>query len=116
MDESVYREALGLAAASREALAEILQEYDCLMTFSAPGEAPRSATGTGDSVFNRAWTTIGAPCITLPVGIGERPDCRWACSLSMLSAMTFACWTRRNRSNARCWPLERRGRGAPYFA
>ncbi|MBV7481822.1 amidase [Bordetella sp. BOR01] len=67
----VYQEALALAAEGRRALAQALEGYDCLMTFSAPGEAPRLTTGTGDSVFNRTWTTIGAPCITLPFGLGQ---------------------------------------------
>ena len=45
-----------------------MRGFDSLITFSAPGAAPVWAEGTGDSAFNRIWTTIGAPCITLPVG------------------------------------------------
>lgn len=66
--EADYRSALAAGAEGRQALAEGMQGFDSLITFSAPGAAPIWAEGTGDSTFNRIWTTIGAPCITLPVG------------------------------------------------
>jgi Asp-tRNA(Asn)/Glu-tRNA(Gln) amidotransferase A subunit family amidase len=65
-----YCAALTLSTECREALTKALGENDILMTFPAPGEAPLFEAGTGDSIFNRAWTTIGAPCITLPFGRG----------------------------------------------
>ena len=37
---------------------------------SAPSEAPASLASTGDPVFNRAWTLLGVPCITIPHGKG----------------------------------------------
>ncbi|MGH8765055.1 MAG: amidase family protein, partial [Burkholderiales bacterium] len=54
----------------RRALADRMREVDFLLTPSAPGEAPRSHDTTGDSVFNRAWTLLGVPCVTLPFGKG----------------------------------------------
>ena len=66
--EADYRSALAAGVEGRQALAEGMQGFDSLITFSAPGAAPILAEGTGDSAFNRIWTTIGAPCITLPVG------------------------------------------------
>jgi amidase len=36
----------------------------------APSEAPRSHASTGDPVFNRAWTLLGVPCVTVPHGKG----------------------------------------------
>ncbi len=42
---------------------------DALLTPAAPGEAPPLQT-TGDSVFNRTWTSLGVPAIALPVGTG----------------------------------------------
>jgi len=42
---------------------------DGLLTPSAPGEAPPIAT-TGDSVFNRTWTSLGVPAVHLPTGAG----------------------------------------------
>ncbi|MDO9026047.1 amidase [Zwartia sp.] len=51
--------------------AHAMKGVDALLTFSAPGEAPLKKDGTGLSTFNRAWTTIGAPCLTLPFGKGD---------------------------------------------
>ncbi len=44
-------------------------KIDAILTPSAPGEAPPMAT-TGDSVFNRLWSTLGVPAIQIPVGTG----------------------------------------------
>jgi Asp-tRNA(Asn)/Glu-tRNA(Gln) amidotransferase A subunit family amidase len=43
---------------------------DVLLTPSAPDEAPKGLASTGDSLFNRNWTLLGVPCITLPAGTG----------------------------------------------
>jgi len=51
--------------------AHAMKGVDALLTLSAPGEAPLKKDGTGLSTFNRAWTTIGAPCLTLPFGQGD---------------------------------------------
>ena len=49
---------------------DAMQGVDVLLTFSAPGQAPLVEDGTGASTFNRVWTTLGAPCLTLPAGKG----------------------------------------------
>jgi len=54
----------------RRALADRMREVDFLLTPSAPSEAPRSHESTGDPVFNRAWTLLGVPCVTVPHGKG----------------------------------------------
>ncbi|HET7364279.1 MAG TPA: amidase [Burkholderiales bacterium] len=54
----------------RRQLAEKLREVDFLLTPSAPSEAPASLESTGDPVFNRAWTLLGVPCVTVPLGKG----------------------------------------------
>ena len=54
----------------RRALAQDLREFDFLLTPSAQSEAPASLASTGDPVFNRAWTLLGNPCVTLPHGRG----------------------------------------------
>lgn len=56
----------------RRALAQAMRELDFLLTPSAPGEAPASLASTGDPVFNRAWTLLGVPCVTLPHGRGPQ--------------------------------------------
>jgi Asp-tRNA(Asn)/Glu-tRNA(Gln) amidotransferase A subunit family amidase len=45
-----------------------MREFDFLLTPPAPGAAPASLASTGDPVFNRAWTLLGVPCVTLPFG------------------------------------------------
>ena len=54
----------------RRALMEAMREVDFLLTPSAPSEAPASLASTGNPVFNRAWTLLGVPCITIPHGKG----------------------------------------------
>jgi Asp-tRNA(Asn)/Glu-tRNA(Gln) amidotransferase A subunit family amidase len=56
----------------RRALADSMAEIDFLLAPSAPSEAPASLASTGDPVFNRAWTLLGVPCVTLPYGEGPR--------------------------------------------
>lgn len=70
MSRDAYEEALGIAATARDALIRGMADVDALLSFSAPGEAPLATSGTGSSAFNRIWTTIGAPCLTLPFGRG----------------------------------------------
>lgn len=63
---------LARAAHCRALFQDAMQGVDALLTFSAPGEAPFTAEGTGASTFNRIWSTIGAPCLTLPAGTGSK--------------------------------------------
>jgi len=41
-------------------------ECDAMLVPAAAGEAPRGLGNTGDPVFNRMWTMLGVPCVTLP--------------------------------------------------
>jgi Asp-tRNA(Asn)/Glu-tRNA(Gln) amidotransferase A subunit family amidase len=68
----VYREAQQLAAAGRRALDELFGRFDLLLAPSAPGEAPEGLSATGDPLFNRMWTLLHVPCITLPIGAGPK--------------------------------------------
>ena len=52
--------------------AEGADGIDILLTPSAIGEAPKGITHTGDSLFNRNWTLLGAPCIHLPTTTGPQ--------------------------------------------
>jgi Asp-tRNA(Asn)/Glu-tRNA(Gln) amidotransferase A subunit family amidase len=47
-----------------------MRDYDFLLTLSAPDEAPKGFETTGSPVFNRIWTWLGVPCVTLPFGHG----------------------------------------------
>jgi len=66
-----YVEAQDLLFSARLAHQEFMaaNHLDALLTPSAPGEAPPLKT-TGDSVFNRVWTSLGVPAIHLPVRLG----------------------------------------------
>jgi len=60
--------AKALATKCRNRLAQAWRDFDVILTPAAPGAAPRGIERTGDPVFNRAWTLLGAPCISLPAG------------------------------------------------
>ncbi|MBM3531544.1 MAG: amidase [Alphaproteobacteria bacterium] len=62
------------AEATREtAIATVdafLKDYDAILTPAAPGEAPFGLSFTGDPEFNRLWTFVDTPCVSLPVRLG----------------------------------------------
>jgi Asp-tRNA(Asn)/Glu-tRNA(Gln) amidotransferase A subunit family amidase len=60
------RERLGEASA---ALGSVFDEIVALLVPAAPGEAPAVAA-TGDPIFNRVWSALGAPAVTVPAGVG----------------------------------------------
>ncbi|MGD9920272.1 MAG: amidase [Pseudorhodoplanes sp.] len=49
-----------------DALDFVFDEYDAILTPSAPGEAPAIAT-TGNPAFCTTWTYLGTPSISLPL-------------------------------------------------
>ena len=65
-----YDGVVRLARDCRRRFAERMQDHDFLLTPSAPGEAPATLASTGSSLFNRVWTLLGVPCVTLPFGTG----------------------------------------------
>ncbi len=66
----VYDSAITLARECRARLAEAFAGNDVLLTASAQGEAPIGLESTGDAVFNRNWTLLHVPCVTIPFGLG----------------------------------------------
>ena len=66
-----YRAAIELARACQWEFDELAAAYDAVLVPSAVGEAPQGLTSTGDATFNRPWTTIGVPCVTLPNKTGR---------------------------------------------
>src|SRR6266852_6223019 len=66
-----YDEARGTARRARGALAETFDNVDVLLTFSAPGAAPKGLDWTGDPRFNRLWTLMGVPCVNIPATIAD---------------------------------------------
>ena len=50
--------------------AEVMRDFDVLLTPSAIGQAPEGLASTGSPAFNRMWTLIGTPAVTVPAGLG----------------------------------------------
>jgi len=67
-----YDDARQTALEARRQVADLMRGFDLLLTPSARGEAPKSLASTGDALFNRVWTLLGLPCVTLPCGEGQQ--------------------------------------------
>jgi Asp-tRNA(Asn)/Glu-tRNA(Gln) amidotransferase A subunit family amidase len=65
-----YDAALRRAAQGRAAADAFFGDCDAMLVPAAPGEAPAGLASTGDAVFNRVWTLLRLPCITVPAGRG----------------------------------------------
>ena len=63
---AAYDEACRIANRARQALAVVFEDVDVLLTFSAPGAAPKGLGFTGDPRYNRLWTLMGVPCVNVP--------------------------------------------------
>lgn len=61
-----YEAALGVASLARAQCGGWFEDFDVLLTPSAPDEAPQGYSSTGASTFNRAWTLLGLPCVNVP--------------------------------------------------
>lgn len=67
-----YDEARRLSRRGRDACRDFFAQVDVVISHAAPGEAPATLASTGDSKFNRLWTLLGTPCLTIPLGKGPR--------------------------------------------
>ena len=65
-----YTGALAAAASARFALGSVYDEYPILLTPATAGEAPADLESPTMSSFNRMWTLMQGPTITLPVATG----------------------------------------------
>ena len=71
LPRETYDAARQAAHAGRRDMAKRIRDFDFLVTPAATGEAPPTLRSTGTSVFNRVWTLLGLPCISLPCGVGS---------------------------------------------
>ena len=69
-DDDDYEDALAHAAACRAALGGLFATRDVLLTPSTAGEASDDLTGVSNSAFNRVWTMMHGPCVTIPAYAG----------------------------------------------
>ncbi|MBI5264605.1 MAG: amidase [Bradyrhizobium sp.] len=91
-----YDEARGIAHRARGALGEIFDSIDVLLTYSAPGAAPKGLSSTGDPRFNRLWTLVGNPCVNVPthrtegnLPVGVQVIARFGNDVGALAAARF---------------------------
>ena len=68
---AAYEAAQALTLQARAQAQAWLQGFDALLTPSAPDEPPVGYTSTGPSTFNRLWTLLGVPCISVPGAVGD---------------------------------------------
>ncbi len=66
-----YAAALALARRCRAEIAPLFERYDALLTPSAAGEAPVGLQAPSDLLFQRLWTVLHLPCVSLPGLVGE---------------------------------------------
>ena len=50
---------------------EVFEDYHGVLTPSSPGVAPKGLKSTGTAEFNKVWSYLGTPCISLPLLQGE---------------------------------------------
>ena len=66
-----YDRACRATAEARAGVAELFGDFDAFLVPAAPGEAPARLDMTGDPLFNRCWTLLRLPCVTVPAGRGD---------------------------------------------
>ncbi|HVH82400.1 MAG TPA: amidase [Stellaceae bacterium] len=67
----VYDAARAATVAARMHLPTFFGECAAIVVPAAPGEAPAGHSYTGDPVFNRMWTLLGTPAVTIPAAKGS---------------------------------------------
>ena len=75
ISDEAYAAAQGATREAQLQCSSWFAGIDVLLTPSAPDEAPEGYGSTGASTFNRAWTLLGTPCLSVPgvSGVNGRP-------------------------------------------
>jgi Asp-tRNA(Asn)/Glu-tRNA(Gln) amidotransferase A subunit family amidase len=107
--EAMYVSARDQQELLRHSFSDVFTGIDVILSVPAFGEAPAGSSDTGDAAFCTAWTFLGLPAITLPVGFGpaglplgiqltgaHREDFKLA---------RIACWCERVIAYERSWPF-----------
>ena len=66
-----YAEAIDFKKRSYESYQEVFEDYHGVLSPSSPGVAPKGLKSTGTAEFNKVWSYLGTPCISLPLLEGE---------------------------------------------
>jgi Asp-tRNA(Asn)/Glu-tRNA(Gln) amidotransferase A subunit family amidase len=93
---AAHDEAIKIASRARHALGKVFEDVDVLLTFSAPGAAPKGLGSTGDARLNRLWTLMGVPCVNIPayvagggLPVGVQVIARFGADAQALAAAIF---------------------------
>ena len=66
-----YAEAIDFMKRGYESYEEVFEDYHGVLSPSSPGVAPKGLKSTGTAEFNKVWSYLGTPCISLPLLEGE---------------------------------------------
>ena len=66
-----YAEAIDFMKRSYESYKEVFEDYHGVLSPSSPGVALKGLKSTGTAEFNKVWSYLGTPCISLPILQGE---------------------------------------------
>ena len=69
-DPAQYEEAQVHSLACQRALAKLFECCNAIITPSTCGEAPADLVSVSNSAFNRVWTLMRGPCLTIPAFAG----------------------------------------------
>jgi Asp-tRNA(Asn)/Glu-tRNA(Gln) amidotransferase A subunit family amidase len=72
LEPGALAEARARLESARIAMQAMFAGCDAIVTPSAPGEAPEGLASTGDFAFNKLWTALHTPAITVPAGTGAK--------------------------------------------
>ncbi len=66
-----YAEAIDFMSRSYESYKEVFEDYHGVISPSSSGVAPKGLKSTGGAEFNKVWSYMGTPSISLPLLQGE---------------------------------------------
>src|SRR5262249_32979025 len=69
-DHAQYEKAQAHSLECQRALAKLFDRCDVIITPSTCGEAVTDLVSVSNSVFNRVWTLMRGPCLSIPVSTG----------------------------------------------
>ncbi len=67
ISDAEYQSACDTITSAREYLHKFFEDFEFLVTPSAPSLPPAGLSSTGTSVLNRVWTAVGVPCVSIPI-------------------------------------------------
>lgn len=72
ISEESYKEAQQKITRAKEAMTDIFQRFDCLLTLPTDTAAPKGLETTGNPKFTTPWTVLGGPLVVVPVGLNQK--------------------------------------------